>query len=38
MQKAAGTPVAIMGSGALSVFGLCFLGMAAWVWIRSNRA
>jgi hypothetical protein len=26
-----------MASGALSVFGLCFVAIAAWVWIRSNR-
>jgi len=37
LQKAGGTSVGLMGSAALSVFGLCFLGMAAWVWVRSNR-
>ena len=26
-----------MASGALSVFGMCFVAIAAWVWIRSNR-
>ena len=25
-----------MASGALSVFGMCFVAIAAWVWIRSN--
>ncbi len=36
--QAAGTKsVAVMGGGALSVFGLCFAGMAVWVWVRSNR-
>jgi hypothetical protein len=37
LQKAGGTPVGVMGSGALSVFGMCFMAMAAWVWVRSNR-
>lgn len=35
-DAASRTPVVLMGSGALSVFGLCFAGMAVWVWIRSN--
>ena len=26
-----------MASGALSVFGLCFMAIGVWVWIRSNR-
>jgi hypothetical protein len=26
-----------MASGALSVFGLCFMAIAAWVWVRSNH-
>jgi len=26
-----------MASGALSVFGLCFIAIGVWVWIRSNR-
>jgi len=37
LQKASGSTVGVMGSGALSVFGMCFFGMAAWVWVRSNR-
>ncbi len=37
LQKAGTTPVGVMGSSALSVFGLCFVGMAVWVWVRSNR-
>jgi hypothetical protein len=37
IQKASGTTVGVMGSGALSVFGLCFAAMAVWVWVRSNR-
>lgn len=37
LQKAGGSTVGVMGSGALSVFGMCFFGMAAWVWVRSNR-
>ena len=36
-DQARRTGVALMGSGALSVFGLCFAGIAVWVWIRSNR-
>jgi hypothetical protein len=31
-------PVTIIGSGILSVFGLCFIGMAMWVWISTNRS
>ena len=26
-----------MASGALSVFGLCFVAIAVWVWVRSNH-
>ena len=37
LQKAGGSSVGVMGSGALSVFGMCFFGMAAWVWVRSNH-
>ena len=37
IQRAGGTPAGVMGSGALSVFGLCFLAMAVWVWVGSNR-
>jgi hypothetical protein len=37
LQTAGTTPVGVMGSSALSVFGLCFVGMAVWVWVRSNR-
>jgi hypothetical protein len=37
LRTAGTTPVGVMGGGALSVFGLCFVGMAVWVWIRSNR-
>jgi hypothetical protein len=28
----------VVGSGVLSVFGLCFMGMALWVWISTNRS
>jgi hypothetical protein len=37
LQKAPGTPLGVLGSGALSVFGMSFMAMAAWVWIRTNR-
>lgn len=37
IQRAGGTTAGVMGSGALSVFGLCFVAMAAWVWVGSNR-
>jgi hypothetical protein len=37
LQTAGTTPVGVMGSSALSVFGLCFVGTAVWVWVRSNR-
>ncbi len=37
LDPAKRTAITAMGSGALSVFGLCFVGMAVWVWIRSNR-
>jgi hypothetical protein len=37
IQRASGTTAGLMGSGALSVFGLCFVAMAAWVWVGSNR-
>lgn len=35
--KANGQGSAVMGSAVLTVFGLIFAGMAAWVWISSNR-
>lgn len=38
IQRARGTTAGVMGSGALSVFGLCFMAMAVWVWVGSNRA
>ena len=28
----------VIGSGVLSVFGLCFMGMALWVWITTSRS
>jgi ATP-dependent exoDNAse (exonuclease V) beta subunit len=28
----------VVGSGVLSVFGLCFMGMALWVWISTSRS
>jgi hypothetical protein len=31
------TSAGVMGSAALSVFGLCFVAMAVWVWVGSNR-
>lgn len=37
IQRAGGTTAGVMGSGALSVFGLCFVAMAVWVWVGSNR-
>jgi len=37
IQSAGGTSAGVMGSGALSVFGLCFVAMAVWVWVGSNR-
>lgn len=36
IKQAGGTAAGTMGSGALSVFGLSFVAMAAWVWVRSN--
>jgi len=38
IQRAGGTTAGVMGSGALSVFGLCFVAMAVWVWVGSNRS
>lgn len=35
--KAQGQGSAVIGSAVLTVFGLIFAGMAAWVWISSNR-
>lgn len=32
-----GKRAVVIGSAVLSVFGLCFVGMAAWVWIVTNR-
>lgn len=37
IRGAGGTSAGVMGSGALSVFGLCFVAMAVWVWVGSNR-
>jgi hypothetical protein len=31
------TMATTMASGALSVFGMCFVAIAIWVWIRSNH-
>jgi hypothetical protein len=33
-----GMATAMVGSGVLLVFGLSFIGMAAWVWVSTNRA
>jgi hypothetical protein len=33
-----GMSTALVGSGVLVVFGLSFIGMAAWVWVSTNRA
>jgi len=35
--RAQGQNAAVIGSAVLTVFGLIFGGMAAWVWISSNR-
>jgi hypothetical protein len=32
-----GMSTAMVGSGVLLVFGLSFIGMAAWVWVSTNR-
>lgn len=37
IRSAGGSAAGVMGSGALSVFGLCFVAMAVWVWVGSNR-
>jgi hypothetical protein len=37
MRSGGGTSVAVIGSAVLAVFGLCFIGMASWVWITTNR-
>jgi hypothetical protein len=36
--QSAGKSVAVIGSLVLSVFGLCFIGMALWVWITTSRS
>jgi hypothetical protein len=28
----------VLGSAVLTIFGLCFMGMAVWVWIKTNRS
>lgn len=28
----------VVGSAVLVIFGLCFVGMAIWVWVRTNRS
>jgi hypothetical protein len=38
MRVGAGKQAAMIGSLVLSVFGLCFMGMAAWVWISTTRS
>jgi hypothetical protein len=37
-RDSAGKFANVVGSGVLSVFGLCFMGMALWVWISTNRS
>jgi len=32
-----GKSLAVMGSAVLSIFGLCFIGMSVWVWVRTTR-
>jgi len=36
--KGGGTSIGAIGSAVLSVFGLVFIGMAAWVWITTSRS
>ena len=36
-RTAAGKSSAVIGSAVLSVFGLIFIGMAAWVWVTATR-
>jgi len=36
--KGGGTSIGAIGSAVLSVFGLIFIGMAAWVWITTSRS
>jgi hypothetical protein len=38
MQGGGGKQVAVIGSLVLSIFGLAFIGMAAWVWIATTRS
>lgn len=38
VRTGGGTPVTVIGSGVLSVFGLAFIGMALWVWISTDRS
>jgi hypothetical protein len=38
LRGAEGNVVKLLGSGVLSIFGLCFMGMAVWVWVRTNRS
>jgi hypothetical protein len=28
----------VLGSAVLTIFGMSFMGMAVWVWIRTNRS
>jgi hypothetical protein len=37
-RDSAGKFANVVGSGVLSVFGLCFMGMAVWVWISTSRS
>lgn len=36
-STAAGKAAGVMGSAVLSIFGLCFVGMSVWVWVRTTR-
>jgi hypothetical protein len=36
-SAAAGKTAGVMGSAVLSIFGLCFIGMSVWVWVRTTR-
>jgi len=36
-STAGGKTAGVMGSAVLSIFGLCFIGMSVWVWVRTTR-
>jgi hypothetical protein len=37
VRNSGGKSAAVIGSAVLSLFGLVFIGMAAWVWISTSR-